>query len=275
MITFPPGFARISSACLLACSTALLSQSQQSSPSLDEILSHVEARTEQYKASVPSFLCDEHILSQEFHQGQLKHETTVDALFRVTRSASQTNPLTESREIKAVNGKPSTSKKINMPISFTGGFSGALAKFLSADHRRCFDYRPDSSAKTSPGTAAFTFTAKETVAADPACASIQPQTTGKFVVDSVAMQVTHIERTVPYPIGKDPAVLGTASVEFAPFTLSGKLFWLPSTITAYTSETPKTNSFRFTASYSNYHRFSATSIILPAAPVSPTGPDSR
>jgi hypothetical protein len=77
------------------------------------------------------------------------------------------------------------------------------------------------------------------------------------------MQVTHIERTVQNPVGKDRTVLGTAAVDFAPTILNGKSFWLPTTITAFTTETSKTNGVRFTAHYSNYHRFAATVTIVP------------
>jgi hypothetical protein len=271
----PPHFRRTSSACLFAGLAAVIAQAQQSNATLDQILARVEANTEQYKTSVPSFLCDEHIISQEIHDGKLRHETTVDALFRVTRSTSQTGLLNESREVKAIDGKLSGNNKINMPISFSGGFSGALAKFLSADHHQCFDYGPDPAAVVPAGTAAFTFTSREAAAKDPNCASIQPGTTGKFIIDSATVQVTHIERTLPYPIGKDHGVLGTASVDFAPVTLNGKSFWLPFTVTAFTSETPKTNAFRFTAHYSNYHRFAASSTILPTTSDSPTQPPLR
>jgi hypothetical protein len=268
-------FGAASFAYLLICSPTGVAEAQQSRPSLDQILTLVEANTEQYKASVPSFLCDEHITSQELHDGKLKHETTVDAIFRVTRSAAQTGSLNESREVKAIDGKPSANAKLSMPISFSGGFSGALDKFLSADHRKCFDYEPDQAALVANATA-FTFTAREAAANDPACSSIQPGTTGRFVIDSAALHVTHIERTVPQPVGKDHAVLGTAAVDFAPVNLSGKSFWLPVTISAYTTETPKTNAFRFTAHYSNYHRFAASSTILPAtSDDSPAQPPTR
>ncbi|WP_353072999.1 hypothetical protein [Tunturiibacter gelidiferens] len=264
-------FARTPLACLLGCFATALGQ--QPAPALDQILSRVEANTEQYKATVPSFLCDERISSQEIRDGKLKHETTVEALFRVTRSASPAGSLEESREVRSVNGKLSSGKKLDMPISFNGGFSGALAKFLSADRRECFDYGADPASPAPPGTEAFTFTAREAAAKQPACVSIQPGTTGKFVVDA-SMQVTHIERTVPHPIGKDQTVLGTASVDYAPVTLNGRSFWLPSTIIAFTTETTKTNAFRFTAKYTNYHRFAASSTILPTTSDS-TQPQSR
>lgn len=264
--------ARTSPVCLLGCLASALAQ--QPAPALDQILSRVEANTEQYKATVPSFFCDEHITSQEIHDGKVKHETTVEALFRVSRSVPPTGTLEESREVKSVNGKPSSGKKLDMPISFIGGFSGALAKFLSTDRRECFDYQADPTSAATPGNEAFTFTAHEAAARQPACVSIRPGTTGKFVVDSGTMQVTHIERTVPNPIGKDPAVLGTASVDFAPVTLNGRAFWLPSTIVAFTTETAKTNAFRFTAKYNNYHRFSASSTIQPTTSES-AQPESR
>jgi hypothetical protein len=254
-------FARTSPACLIGCFATALAQ--QPTPALDQLFSQVEANTEQYKSTVPSFVCDEHITSQELRDGKLRHEATIDALFRVTRAAPPGETLEESREVKTINGEPSSAKKMNMPISFSGGFSGALAKFLSAERRECFDYRPDPSAPASPSTEAFAFTAREAAANLSACSTIQPGTTGRFVVDSATMQVVHIERTVPNPIGRDQSVLGTAAVDFAPVNLNGKSFWLPSTVTAFTTETPKTSAFRFTAKYSNYHRFAASSTILP------------
>jgi hypothetical protein len=271
----PPRLELPSFLSLLACSIAVTAQTPQLDPALDKLLSRVEANTEQYKASVPSFVCDEHIVSQELSDGKLKHETTVDGLFRVTRPTSQGGTLDESREVKAIDGRPSSSKKINMPISFSGGFSGALAKYLSAERRQCFDYEPGLSRLTPPGTAAFTFSARGAALKEPACASIQPGTIGKFVVDTATAQVTQIEREVPYPVGKDQSVIGTASVEFASIILGDKAFWLPTAISASTSETPKTHAFRFTARYSNYHRFSASSTILPTASDSSAQPQSR
>jgi hypothetical protein len=262
-------FARLSPGCLIACFAMALSQ--QPTPALDQLLSQVEANTEQYKATVPSFLCDEHITSQELRDGKAKHETTIDALFRVTRSGEI---LEESREVKTINSEPSSTKKLNLPIFFSGGFSGALAKFLSVERRQCFDYRPDPSAPASLGTQSFTFAARQAAAKLPACSTIQPGTIGRFVVDPATMQVTHIERTVPNPIGRDQSVLGTAAVDFAPVTLNGKSFWLPSTVTAFTTETPKTSAFRFTAKYSDYHRFAASSTILPTTSES-TQPQPR
>jgi hypothetical protein len=230
---------------------------------LDHLLSQIEDNTDRYNATVPSFICNEHILSQEFHEGRLKRETSVDAVFTVTRSASQANALEESREVKSINGKPAAGKKLSLPISFSGGFSGALTKFLSRDHRSCFDYAADASTPSAEGAAAFTFTAKADAAKEPACASIQPGTTGKFVVDTASMQVTHIERTVPNPVGKDQTVVGTAAVDYAAVAFNGKTFWLPTTITAFTDETAKTGSFRFTARYTGYHRFASTASIVP------------
>ncbi|MDQ2834197.1 MAG: hypothetical protein M3Y50_10705 [Acidobacteriota bacterium] len=227
------------------------------------MLSRVEANAEQYKSTVPSFLCDEHITSQELHDGKLKHATTADALFRVTRSSSPGAPPDESRQVTSIDGKPSTEKKLKLPITFSGGFGGALAKYLSAERHQCFDYQPDPAYTGPAGTNGYTFIPRPAAANEPVCASILPGTTGKFVVDTTSMQVLHIERTVPHPVGRDHGVLGTVAVDFAPVTLNGAVFRLPRTISAFTSETPKTDAFQFTAQYTHYHRFAASSTILP------------
>ena len=254
---------QIPAACTLLAGTLVSAQAQQPL-SLDQLLSQIEVNTERYSATVPSFVCNEHILSQEVHEGKSKRETTVDAVFSVTRSTAKANTLEESREIKLIDGRPAAGKKMTMPLSFSGGFSGALNKFLSSDHRSCFEYAADASTQPPKGTAAFTFVAKPAAAKDTSCASIKPGTMGKFTVDTTSMQVTHIERTVQNPVGKDQTVLGTAAVDYAPVVLNGKSFWLPTTITAFTTETSKTNSVRFAARYNDYHRFAATATILPA-----------
>jgi hypothetical protein len=261
-----PFVERVSFACLLACSPAVFAQAQQPALSFDQLLSRVEANTEEYRSTVPSFVCDEHITSQEIHDGKLKHETTVDAIFSVTRSTRQTGVLDESREVKAIDNKPSAKKKVNMPLAFSGGFSGALTKFLSVGHDQCFKYQPDAPNSSRQDEVGFTFAARDDVSTQPSCATIKPGTGGRVLVDTATMQVTHIERTVPNPIAADHSVFGTASVDYAAVTLNGNTFWLPITITAFTTETPKTNGFRFAAHYSNYHRFGATSTIIPLAP---------
>ena len=255
-------------ACTLLSATVLFAQAQQPSrldvADLDTMLAQVEANTKLYNMTVPSFICNEHIVSQESHDGKIKREITVDAVFSVMRSAASADTLEESREVKMVDGKPASSRKINLPLSFSGGFSGALNKYLSSDHRSCFEYAEDASAPIVKGLAAFTFAVKPATARDPACAAIQPGTTGRFTVDSASMQVTHVERTVLNPVGKDGTVRGTAAVDYAPFMLNGRPFWLPTKITAFTTETTKTNGVRFTAHYSDYHRFAATAVMVPA-----------
>jgi hypothetical protein len=243
---------------------ALVLARAQSSPNLDQILAQIAANTERYSATVPSFICNEHIVSQEIHAGKVKRETTVDAVFSVKRSASRPNVLEESREVKLIDGRPAANGKTNLPLAFSGGFSGALTKFLSSDHRSCFEYKADASKASPRGRASFVFVARSAAVQDPNCASIRPGTTGNFTVDTASMQVTHIERTAPTSVGKDKTVSGTAAVDYALVMLNDKSFWLPTTITAFTTDGFKDESVHFTANYSDYHRFAASATIVPA-----------
>jgi len=146
-----PIIERVSFAFLLACSAAVFAYAQQPALTFDQLLSRIEANTEEYRSTVPSFVCDEHITSQEIHDGKLKHETTVDAIFSVTRSIGQTGVLDESREVKAIDNKPSGKKKVNMPLAFSGGFSGALTKFLSVGHDQWLQISTGCSEFITPG----------------------------------------------------------------------------------------------------------------------------
>src|SRR5258707_221485 len=63
---------KVSFACLLACSAVVFAQAQQPALTFDQLLSRVEANSEEYRSTVPSFFCDEHVTSQEIHDGKLK-----------------------------------------------------------------------------------------------------------------------------------------------------------------------------------------------------------
>ena len=105
-----PCLGQIPASCTLLGATLLFAQAQQP-VALDRTLSQIEVNTELYNVTVPSFICDEHIVSQEVHEGKIKRKVVVDAVFTVTRSTVKANTLEESREVKLVDGKPQITRR--------------------------------------------------------------------------------------------------------------------------------------------------------------------
>jgi hypothetical protein len=250
--------------------TSAIAQAQRPTPSLDQLLTQVQANTSQFAASVPSFSCDESLLSQESHNGKSSHETRLEASFRVSRSATPPAGLSEFREIKSIDGKPAGAEKPNLPLSINGAFSGELNRFLSADSQRCLDFTLEDTAYDSP--ISITFTPRQAdfrEAAEPGCTLVNRSTTGKALIDRNSLQVIHLERNTPQPVAGDPNPVSFLAVDFTSVELNGKSWWLPSAIVAATQDVRHGRSFLFSAHYTNYHHYSVSSTILPAGDSQP------
>ena len=126
-MTSRTSFAAISLVAVLGFSSALCAQ-RAKTPALEEILQRLEANLNRYDTSVPSLFCDEHVISR-VEPGPRDQDTITDSVFRLKRTpnADHTTTLVESREIKNVNGKPSTSQDMNGPTMLSGWFEGGLA----------------------------------------------------------------------------------------------------------------------------------------------------
>ena len=60
----------------------------------------------------------------------------------------------------------------------------------------------------------------------------------------------------------------TTSIDYASVALGGKTFWLTKTVTNDFKDKTKPVHMHYEAHYTNYHRFAASSTILPMEPVS-------
>ena len=75
---------------------------------------------------------------------------------------------------------------------------------------------------------------------------------------------TGIRGHVPFvPVPSSHNVLAL-SVDYTPIELGGKTFWLTKTVNADLKDKNKPIHLHFEAHYTNYHRFTTTSTILPA-----------
>jgi hypothetical protein len=84
-----------------------------SPPTLDEILTRLESNLQHCETAVPTFFCDEHVLSR-LNANPIPSETITDSTFRLKRTEHPdgTSTLDESRDVKKVNGLPASGEDL-------------------------------------------------------------------------------------------------------------------------------------------------------------------
>jgi hypothetical protein len=286
---------------LLAASSVLLRAQQTKTPAADtrgaaqktaiptlgEILQRLQENLDQYQALVPSFFCDEHVVSTIIPDP--KHESTVtDATFRLKRVPDPDGEgktiLAESHEVKMVNGRPATGEAVGGPAYLRGAFSNGLT-MVSASKQACMRYTLKTTGKNNASDATVIQFASlpERKRADDC--GIQEDVSGRVQIDPETMQVTRLEFTVPrhlvgstlIPVSPVYSEIGLAAepivgrwsvtVEYAPVVLGGKSFWLPTKISDNIIGSSVRERWMYNATYSNYHKMEVTSRILPGSEV--------
>jgi len=230
----------------------------QNAPTLGEILQRLQENLNQYDSSVPSFFCDERVLTASPRAPMGYGGTVTDSTFllkRIPRPDDQVI-LRESREVKKVNGKPATGDSIGGGMLSVGAFSNGLA-LVSLSQQACMDYTLTSN--KDPIVVEFA-----SVAGDkrPADCRMQEDVSGRAVIDSETMQLTQIQFHAPHHMIGTEMGWWDVTVEYAPVELDGKMFWLPKRI--YESMAVRKASWSYDASYRKYHLMEATSRILPS-----------
>jgi len=249
---------------------------QTKTPTLEGILRTLQDNLDAYHKDIPSFLCDEHAISTMV-PGTRVQNTVTDSTFRVKRDVNTDGKitLTESREIKTVNGDAAQGDKISGPAIFYGALSGGPV-IVSLSQQACMRYKLRPIQPNKPYIVEFV---SKPVNERPADCVLQEDGAGLVVIDPATMQVTHLEFTVPnhtifaggktangYIILPNTGVW-VASIDYARVALEGKTFWMPATIdgkiTGGLSPTVPT-VWSFHATYRNFHKLEVTSRILPA-----------
>jgi hypothetical protein len=289
-------------------SKSLSGKARQTEAALDQLLTTLEANVDDYTHSVPSFLCDEHTISEMEPTpnpgGTLR--TVTDAVFRVRRYSDPDFPaapsqLNESRILKAVNGKPPSPNaeddpaRAGAPMSVVGIFSNGL-NLVALSGKACFRYKLHPARKNHPYDKIVIefedLPLKDRAEDCPSNGSIS----GRATISQSSLRVVRLETTTR----NHQSQLGFMetwdwAIDYAPVTLSGKTFWMPAAIrskavpdTGSTSATftsgrrggGSTNTiqnhpltYTLDARYSDYHLLNVTSRIVPTAEAnSPTPP---
>lgn len=249
-----------------------LAAKQKHVQGLDGILRGLEENLQRYDREVPSFFCDEHSVS-EMTPGTRWDRKEADSIFRLkrARSADGSMSLAESREVKMVNGRSSSSAEWDAPATIEGAFEGGLA-VVSMSQQACMDYQLEHE---EHGQYVVSFRTRDESQKDDACL-LHEKARGRAVIDPASLQVTHLELTMPQhrvpngsrPQWYSPTVKGewAIAVDYAPVILDGRSFWMPSNVRSRVTSEP--NSFHsktwtFQASYRNFHKLEVVSRIVP------------
>ena len=248
---------------------------QPNTLTLNEILQRLEANLNHFDTSVPSFFCDEHVISQ-VTADRSDRNTITDSIFRLKRTPSpdHTTSLVESRDIKTVNGKPATSQDMEGPSMLRGAFEGGLS-VVSASQTSCMHYTLQHINSKRPNERYNIRFATALTPQNSAYCLLQESSTGRVLIDPASMQITHLEITTP----RHTIIPGSAyaspvigkrvlTLDYAPVELGGETFWMPSTITMRSTSSKGTfrpTIWSFRATYRNYHRLEVKSRILPGS----------
>jgi hypothetical protein len=265
-------FAAMPLLAMLTLSPALYAQRART-PTLEEILQRLKANLSYYDAKVPSFFCDEHVVSQR-QSGTGERDSVTESVFRLKRTANpdHTTTLVESRDIKTVDGKPAVSDDVDGPTLLDGAFEGGLA-VVSLTQSVCTNYTLQ---KINPNRPAEPYAIRFATVVTPENAGqclLEEDSKGSVAIDPVSLQITHLELTTPHHVilpgnADEPRVVGkrVITVDYAPVMFGAQTYWMPSMIALKAtggSGTFHETVWSYPASYRNFHKLEVTAHIRP------------
>lgn len=225
---------------------------QQPLPSVEKLVSQLYTYGQDYISKLPSLSCDEAITSQIVKKGKVQKEVRVQSTLREVRKPAPSNEFSETHHFISVNGAPTPS----IPFFVQGGFANALT--FKRDHpSACLDYQLTS--QDDGKTVKLEMTAKPNNT-DPACAQLADGYQETVLVDAASGKVKYVERSVSEKEYKRSHQIFFAAIEYGPQKIGSDTLWLPTRMTAHD---PKDEG-RMAVTYSNYHRYTASSTVLPA-----------
>jgi hypothetical protein len=246
---------------------------QQPALTVDAVLAHVRDNVSEFKKFIPAFVADEAVLSQRFQSGAITDHMNLESSLQIQRT-SPDGPTHEATQIRLVNGvPPKDPNKVELPYNFHGGF----ANVVSFADSKCDDFR----LAEAPGASTIVVLATPKPAAPDRPASCGSEShIVKAVIDPQTFQILRLEQTTQDAVLKLPMAarlpfmesfpesrnnVFSWTVDYAPVELGGKTYWLAKTVTSdfQDKKEKKPVHLHYEARYTNYHRFTSTSTILP------------
>jgi hypothetical protein len=268
-------------ACSIALSLLLAAipcHAQQPALTADAVLARVRENVADFKKSIPGFVSDESVLSQRFDGDKLKDQMELESSFEMKRidgkGDTDKGNTRETRHIKLVNGKaPKDPEKVSPPYTYGGG----VANIIQFSENTCDDFHLQSA--RDKGAPIILLSSPKTASSGrpSTCSSLVRSM--KITIDPETYQVLRLEATtedipndlgfrahfVDFPSSRNNIM--TTSIDYALVELGGKSFWLTKTVTNDFKDKAKPVRMHYEAHYTNYHRFAASTTILPVEPV--------
>lgn len=235
-----------------------LAAAKQQPPAENDLLDRLYASAAQYRATLPSFECDESILSRQMHYtGKTKQAVRVEGTMREIRKTPPDpyDPFTERHQFKKVNGRPVREGEVEMPYFILGGFANLIG-FHSSEQKECFNYRITP---LRDGPVELRIDRKDQLT-DASCKGILTGTHYVVIADAEG-HILHSERTIPSKIAWQFDEAYFAAIDYAPQRLGEQTFWLPTKFSSHND----TDTGTMEAVYSNCHRYTGDMKILSSA----------
>jgi hypothetical protein len=250
-------------------SHAAQTQAEAAKSPVDLLVDQLVENAAHYRAALPSLTAHEEIQS-EASRLILHTSAKAEAVMRVVRDPLS-GELKESRQITVLNGKPvPPDQKVQLPMLMFGGFGSFQEEFFKPSERGCFVFSLMPQRHPSDPLELRIVPGPDVVAG---CSAVPKpgELEGKALVDVASHQLLHLERTI------DPAFAGPrhiapfAAVDLAPAKIGEQTFWLPTMVDGRILMGKQKGEMgdlkgRFTAHYSDYHRFTATATMVSAGP---------
>jgi hypothetical protein len=237
---------------LLISSLAAAQQPPTHSPQLDQDLQRLGSAAAALTHSLPSFTCQETVISQRRRGKKIEQQTNFTANLRVNRAAN--GLLSESYTLTTLNGDPFSGASFNIPVYVAGGFDRAMLYF-SPNLQPCFHYQ------LSPHRIDF-----ESVP-DRTCPY---QGLHGFALLDADGNVTHLERNISPDNARYRRLADFAAFDFTNVNLNGRTYRLSRHLIAEVNDGRTTGHFE--ATYTHCHLFSAIVTIGPATEIPPDNP---
>jgi hypothetical protein len=214
---------------------------------LQRVLKKLGEAAVELEKSLPSFTCEENLVSQEVRGDKVKWGTTATMTLRAEKESN--GYLSESFSYTSVNGKPFSQGVVKMPVYVSGGFGEAL-RYFHPDQQHCYEF-----------TLSFGRIDFQNIPDGLAHGCPEKGLVGFARLDAVG-NVTYLERTVPVKVARPLRLATYAAITFSPVTMGAKTYRLSSHALADMSMGKSIG--RFDATYSNCQLFKSTVTIGPA-----------
>ena len=226
------------------------------SPELQAQLRKLTSTAQTLQHDLPNIACKQSATSQRLREGKVKKEVAFEADLTVVRD--QRGELAEHVKYTTVDGKPTTSQQVKMPVFIEGGLDESFFFFLP-QLLPCFTFSGDAHRIDYTSVDAFS---------EERC-RVGRGTRGFAIFDD-AGNMTHIERSTPSDAARRTHVSAYSSYDLQ-MTALGAMFY-PLSVKVVADIPDGKDILRFTSTYAACRLFQGSLNILPGVVVVPDAP---